>query len=147
MTTLSSEEINTVRGLITQHRKFERQWRVLRWAVLGVALLSLAMAVWGYHRMCQFQKITTTSHIVADPSPENIGHVLDARVVLLRREFRNYSSTILYGSMGGLMLGMVLIGWNRLGQWALLRAKLLEAALENTQTSDIASELIKAVDA
>jgi hypothetical protein len=147
MTILSNDEIKTVRRLIAQHRKFERLWRVLRWFILMSAFLCLAICAFGFYRMYEFGKITAAAHIVADPSPENIGRVLDARVILLRREFRNYSSTIVNGSIGGLLLATALFGWNGLARHAVLKAKLLEMALEKEQRSDIATELIKAVDA
>jgi hypothetical protein len=143
---LSNEEIKAAQGLIAQHRKFAQQWRVVRWLVLVAGVLMLVVMGFAFQQLENLREVDAYTQETA-VGKEDLKTMLFERVDVLRVELKLYFLVFLHAVLGSLLIFAALYGWNRWPLYAALKAKLLEMALQNEQTSNIASELIRAVDA
>lgn len=127
---ISSEETEVAQRLIARYRRFAVQWKVLRWIVLLAALCCLGVAVLGYSQMERLASFSATVQpVTGQEMAGNVGAVLDARISLLRAELRIYVALVIFGTLGGLLLIVTLIGWNRYGSFMSLKAKLIETVV------------------
>jgi hypothetical protein len=143
---LSNEEIKTAQGLIAQYRKFAQQWKLVRWLVLAAGVLMLVVMVFAYQQLENLKDVD--AHTLENAvTKDDLKAILFERVDVLRVELQLYFMVYLHAVLGPLLIFAALYGWNRWSALFALKARLLEMALRSEETSDIASELIKAVDA
>jgi hypothetical protein len=105
----------------------------MRWVMLLVAFYVLGVTVFGYHQMQKMAEHNTAALLKLDPekAAKNIDIVIDARINLLRAELRMRTGVILSGSVGFFLLIVTLFDWKKRHAHWMLKAKLLEVALEN----------------
>jgi hypothetical protein len=144
--TLSNEEIKAAQGLIAQYRKFAQQWKTVRWLVVVAGVLMLVVMVFAYQQLENLKDVDAYTQEAA-VGKEDLKAMLFERVDVLRVELKLYIMMFLHAALGPLLIFSALYYWNRCSLHFTLKAKLLEMMLENEQSSDIATELIKAVDA